>query len=172
MAGILQWLSKMLKSWVMYYSLKWLRFLRWYRAHRFSGNRIAANLNSLQNNIRGDVRYQIIKRTLLEEPPLDNLGGRVARMEDGRGELFSRSCYYFLVVDERDLDEKLMGWLGGVSARLPSRDLDMIMPHKHGGNCQSTTQRFDTISLYSCLRCCGRLVRWVFWLARHQNSSN
>ena len=63
----------------------------------FSGKRIAAVLNSLRNNIRGEVGYWIIKRTLLEEPLLDNQGGRVACMGNGGDKLFWKiSCNFFV----------------------------------------------------------------------------
>ena len=46
------------------------------------------------------VRNRFVKRTLLEELYLDNPGGRVADMGDGRGELLSKSCCYFFVPSE------------------------------------------------------------------------
>ena len=40
------------------------------------------------------------RQTLLKEFSLDNPGERVAGMGNRGGELFSKSCYYFTVVDE------------------------------------------------------------------------
>ena len=65
-----------------------------------SGKRIAAVFNSLQNNIRRKVGYQIIKWTFLMELPPDNPGGWVAGMRDSEGGLFSKSCCYFYVACE------------------------------------------------------------------------
>ena len=44
--------------------------------------------------------HRIIKRTLFEETPLDNPGGRVAGMEYRVGEMFSKIYCYFFVVSE------------------------------------------------------------------------
>ena len=64
---------------------------------RFSGKRIVAVSNSLGNNIRGEVGYRIIKRTILEETSLNNPGRRVAGIGDSKGELLSKgSCYFFV----------------------------------------------------------------------------
>ena len=65
-----------------------------------SDKRIAAVFNSLLNNIRRKDGYGTIKRTLIEEFPLDNPGGWVAGIGDGGSELFSKSCCYFSVAGE------------------------------------------------------------------------
>ena len=73
-----------------------------------NGKRITAVLNSLRNNIKGEVGYQIIKRTLLEEPPLDNPGGRVADMGIGKMNCLAKSVVISML-RVRDLEEKMMG---------------------------------------------------------------
>ena len=47
--------------------------------------RIVTVFISLQNYIRREAGYRIIKWTLFEKPPLDNLDGRVTGVGDGRG---------------------------------------------------------------------------------------
>ena len=66
--------------------------------------KIASVFNNLWNSIRGEARYQIIKRTVLKKPPFENPGGRVVGMDNRGGELLSKSCYYFSVASE---------WFGG-----------------------------------------------------------
>ena len=56
-----------------------------------------AVFNNLRNNIRREVGCRIIKRTFLKALPPDNLGGRVAGMENRGGELFNEICCYFSV---------------------------------------------------------------------------
>ena len=65
-----------------------------------SCKKIATDFNSLRNNIRKEAGYRIIKWTLVMELQPDNLGGRVAGMEDSEGELFSKGCCYFYVAGE------------------------------------------------------------------------
>ena len=76
-------------------------------AIRSSGKRIAVVFNSLGNNIRIEVGYRIIKRTLLEELPLDNPGGRVASM--GPRELnYLAKAIAISLLRVGDLEEKVM----------------------------------------------------------------
>ena len=91
MAGRLDWLSDRLKRWAKVFEVMNGE------AIRFSNKKIAVILNSLGNNIMGEVRNRIIKWTFHMEPPLDNLGGQVAGMGDRGGELFSKCCCYFFV---------------------------------------------------------------------------
>ena len=72
------------------------------------GKRIAAVFNSLRNNIRKEVEYQIIKWTLLKELPLHNPGGRVTGMED-RELIYLAKPFVISPLRMRDLDEKEMG---------------------------------------------------------------
>ena len=97
-------------------------------AIRSISKRIAAVLNSLRNNISGEVGHRIIKWTLIEEPRLiDNPGGRVAGMRTGEINCLAKAvAIFFLRV--RDLDEKVMGWLVAVLARLSMKNL--IIPRK------------------------------------------
>ena len=70
-----------------------------------SVKRIAAVFNNLGNDIRREVGYRIIKWTLLMELPADISGGRLAGMGDSGGELFSKSCCYFML-RVRDLGKR------------------------------------------------------------------
>ena len=65
-----------------------------------SGMEIVAVFNSLRNNIRREVVYRIFKWTLLMELLSDNPGGRVPRIGNIGGELFSKSCFYFYLASE------------------------------------------------------------------------
>ena len=76
-------------------------------AMRSNGKRIAAVFNSMRNIIWREVGYRIINRTLLGEPPVDNLNGRVAGMADGGSGLFSKSCC-ISPLQVKDLEEKVM----------------------------------------------------------------
>ena len=58
-----------------------------------SGKRIAAVLHA--STYHGKVGHRIIKRTVLEEPPLDNPSGWVVSMGDGEGELFKKKLSLF-----------------------------------------------------------------------------
>ena len=70
--------------------------------------RISAVLNSLRNNIREEVQYRIINLTLLEEPPLDNPGGRVAVMSRSGEVNFLATPIAISLLRVRDLEEKVM----------------------------------------------------------------
>ena len=121
MAGILQWLSKKLKRWTSVADQRGQGF--------WSDKRIATILNSQGNNIRGEVGYRIMKQKLLEEPPLDNPEDGSLVWETGDVNCSAKAVISLLWVT--DLDEKVMGWLEGVSAGLPFSDL--IMSHKRNG---------------------------------------
>ena len=72
-----------------------------------SGKKIAAVLNTLRNNIRREAGYQIIMRTLLKEPQLDNPGDESLVWEIAELNYLSKTVA-ISPSRVRDVEEKIM----------------------------------------------------------------
>ena len=72
-----------------------------------SGKRIATVFNSLRNNIRREAGYQIIMRTLLKEPQLDNPGDESLVWEIAELNYLSKTVA-ISPSRVRDVEEKIM----------------------------------------------------------------
>ena len=55
------------------------------------GTRVAAVPDGPRNNVRGEGGHRIMKRTLFEEPSLDNSGGQVAGLGETKVNCLAKS---------------------------------------------------------------------------------
>ena len=81
----------------------------------------------------------------MELPP-DNPSGRVAGMKDSGGELLTEAVA-ISTLWVRDLEEKVMGCLGGVLARFLLRELIILHKHEELHLCE----HYSTAWIHFCL---------------------